>query len=265
MTEILETRESKVIMAKKTVIKIDEEKCIGCCKCANACPGGALAMVNGKAKLVREDFCDGMGVCIGKCPVDAIEFIEVDVSTPEANPSLAQPKTIPAGGCPSAQNMALKNSHPGSGCPSQQAKKFDRSADGGSEDFDPENTSELGAWPIQLHLIRPEAPQFQNADILIAASCSAFSYGSFHKDFLAGKGLVIACPKLDKQEGYLEKLTQFFEMANPKSVTIARMEVPCCSGLTATVKQAREIAQSSQEVKEVIISLDGSIRQVNII
>ncbi len=259
-------------MAKKTVIKIDEDKCIGCGKCANACPGGALAMVDGKAKLVREDFCDGLGVCIGKCPVDAIEFIEVVKETEET--AAASKPSAPTGGCPSAQNMtfAKPQTPPSGGCPSMQSKQFGRSGHGSpcscnssAKDSYSENSSELCAWPIQLHLIRPEAPQFQNADILIAASCSAFSYGSFHKDFLAGKGLVIACPKLDVLDGYVEKLTEMFSVSKLRSVTIARMEVPCCSGLTAMVRQGRDLSGSTVEIKEVTISLDGNIKQTLIV
>lgn len=250
-------------MAKKTVIQIDEDKCIGCAKCANSCPGGALAMVNGKAKLVREDFCDGMGVCIGKCPVDAIKFEEV-----EYEPVKASSPAPSGGGCPSTRNISFDKAKtpPAGGCPSMQSKSFDRdvsacSCNSAAEPVGDVNTSELSAWPIQLHLIRPEAPQFQNADILIAASCSAFSYGSFHRDFLVGRGLVIACPKLDVQDGYYEKLTQMFACSSVRSVTIARMEVPCCSGLTGLVKRARDDSGSNLEIKEVTISLDGNIKQ----
>ena len=245
-------------MAKRTIIKIDDEKCVGCAKCVNACPGGALEMVDGKAKMVRENMCDGIGKCIGKCPVDAIEFIEVES---DALPQTSQPQK--SGGCPSAQNIQM-NRPPAGGCPSMQNKSFARNnnspcASGSKTKAE----SELNAWPIQLHLIRPEAPQFQGADILIAASCSAFSFGSFHQDYLAGKGLVIACPKLDKQEGYLEKLTRIFAESKPNSVTILRMEVPCCSGLTAMVTQARNNSGSSLEVTEEIISVDGNVKQSN--
>ena len=240
-------------MAKRTIIKIDDEKCVGCAKCVNACPGGALEMVEGKARMVRENMCDGIGKCIGKCPVDAIEFIEVES---EASMQAAPQQ----GGCPSAQNVQL-NRPPAGGCPSSQNRNFakDKSTPcSGSSSAIVE--SELNAWPIQLHLIRPEAPQFQGTDILIAASCSAFSFGSFHQDYLAGKGLVIACPKLDVQEGYLEKLTRLFAESNPNSVTVLRMEVPCCSGLTALVTKARDASGNLLPVTEETISVDGKVK-----
>ncbi len=248
-------------MAKRTIIKIDDEKCVGCGKCVNACPGGALEMVDGKAKMVRENMCDGIGKCIGKCPVDAIEFIEI-----ETNDSVPQPVHSHqySSGCPSAQNVQL-NRQPVGGCPSTQNKSFDRGGSTCTMHPEAKVESELTAWPIQLHLVRPEAPQFQGADILIAASCSAFSFGSFHQDYLAGRGLVIACPKLDVQDGYLEKLTRIFAESKPNSVTILRMEVPCCSGLTAMVSQARDNSGSGLPVTEDIISVDGKVKQSKVI
>ncbi len=234
-------------MTTKKRIHINKEKCIGCGKCVNACVGSALELIDGKARLTREDYCDGLGVCIGECPVDAITFEDVEV-----NPEQTAPKPVPAG-CPSTVNKQLKPAAH-SGCPGSAQKQFtpNHSNPTGGE-------SALNAWPIQLHLIRPEAEQFAGKDILIAASCSAFSCGSFHPELLAGKGLVIACPKLDRLDGYDEKLDYFFKYAKARSITVVRMEVPCCSGLTNMVAAARERAQSPQGIREVIISLDGQI------
>ncbi|OXU15823.1 ATP-binding protein [Sedimentisphaera salicampi] len=224
--------------AAKTKIVIDEEKCIGCEQCVNVCQGGALEMVNGKAKLVREDYCDHLGRCIGKCPAGAITFEKEKVDNKNNKKSKSRPE---GGGCPSMQNKTLSG---GSG---------DTEPSAGSE------KSELGAWPIQLHLIRPDAPQFLNSDVLIAASCTAFSFGNFHQFLLRGKSLVIACPKLDKTEGYEEKLTELFVQAQPRSITIARMEVPCCSGLTALAENARNSAETGTVLREVTIGLDGNL------
>lgn len=237
-------------MSKKNRIVIDEDKCTGCGKCVNACVGSALELIDGKAKLTREDYCDGLGVCIGECPYGAITFEEVEVEE-----KAVAPHSPPlAGGCPSAMAKSLKpNVH--TGCPGTAPKTLHPD----KITVDTGSTSALNAWPIQLHLIRPESDQFTGKDILIAASCTAFSYGNFHQDLLAGKGLVIACPKLDRLEGYAEKLEHFFKYAKARSITVIRMEVPCCSGLTNMVAAAREKAGSPQGIREVTLSLDGQI------
>jgi NAD-dependent dihydropyrimidine dehydrogenase PreA subunit len=233
-------------MSKKKVIKINEDKCVGCGKCVNACVGGALELIDGKAKVTREDYCDGMGVCIGQCPFDAISFEEVERIAPAQAASAPAPKQPQgkSGGCPGSMSMKFDR-RPASEAPKAAA-----------------GPSALNAWPIQLHLVSPTAEQFQGADILIAASCSAFSMGSFHPALLEGRGLVIACPKLDMQEGYLEKLTDMFALAAPKSVTIARMEVPCCGGLVRLVEAARAEAGSDLPVSEIVIGLGGEIKAI---
>jgi NAD-dependent dihydropyrimidine dehydrogenase PreA subunit len=235
-------------MVKRNVITIDEEKCVGCGQCVNSCVGGALELVNGKAKLVREDYCDGLGVCVGTCPVGALKVEEKETEPCKSAPHPA----------PEKQSSAKPHA-----CPGKAAMQFNKNKP--HKKNDTEQPSELGAWPVQLHLVSPTAPQFIDADILIAASCSAFAFGSFHSKLLSGKGLVMACPKLDRTEGYIEKLTEIFASAAPRSITIARMQVPCCSGLTNMVTQARNAGGSNIEIKEIIISLQGEILAENII
>lgn len=230
----------------RQIIKIDSEKCTGCRQCVDACVGGAIAMVDGKAKLVRSDFCDGLGICIGHCPAGAIEPIPCDQMA--AKP--AGPPTSPEGG------PASKHACPGTRAtviPRRRPVETAAAAAG----------SALEGWPIQLHLIRPENPTFYKAHLLIAASCTAFAAGDFHARLLAGRQLIIACPKLDRREGYLEKVVALFQQAEPQSVTVARMEVPCCMGLTQLIRQARQIAGSQVELRETIIRLDGRIEEPN--
>ena len=235
-------------MTTKSRIVIDKEKCTGCGKCVNACVGSALELVDGKAELTREDYCDGLGVCIGECPAGAITFEEVEVPQP------TETENKLACGCPSTTARQLKpTTH--SGCPGTAPQRLNPVKAESSQKIE----SELNAWPIQLHLIRPESEQFTGKDILIAASCTAFTCGNFHSELLAGKGLVIACPKLDRLDGYSEKLEHFFKYAKARSITVARMEVPCCSGLTNMVTTARDKAASPQGIREVTISLTGEI------
>ncbi len=240
-------------MPTKTTIKIDHDACIGCGQCAAACPKSVIEMQDGKAVAVRELQCDGLGACIGECPVDAIRFIETEVPN-EAEPPPPQPQ---ASGCPSG------------GCPSLLNRVFNKTADPDApsdatpapSEPTPPAASALGHWPVQLHLIRPDAPQYRGGDILVAATCTAFAMGGFHEQLLRGRSLLVACPKLDRQEGYREKLAEIYRSAAPRSVTVARMEVPCCRGLTALVAGARADAASSAPTEEVVLSLEGGIRE----
>jgi len=258
----------------KKTIRVDQDKCTGCGLCVSSCPAGALAMVDGKAQLVRADHCDQLGVCIGECPFDAIEFVDVEESTAVAAAPVAAKKSDASPcGCPSHANQVfdvIERPAPepepepeqetlACGCPGHVQQVFET-----TETPEPapaaDLPSQLTAWPIQLHLVQPTAPQFLGADVVIAASCSAFSHGNFHKEFLEGRGLIIACPKLDRQEGYLEKLTQLFRVAQPKRVTVVRMEVPCCSGLTAVIREARNQAGTDTPVVETTIGLSGGVK-----
>ncbi len=230
-------------MSIRNIIRVNEELCDGCGKCITGCEEGALAIVNGKARLIKESFCDGLGDCIGECPTGALtierrEADAFDEAAAAAAVAAARARAAAPAACPGAAQRIF-------------APRAPRAQDGVAAE------SALTHWPIQLHLIVPDAPVFRNADVLIAASCSAFACGRFHPELLEGRSLIIACPKLDRLDGYLDKLTALFLDAEPRSVTVARMVVPCCNGLTFMVKQAREMASSDVPVDEVIIGLEG--------
>jgi NAD-dependent dihydropyrimidine dehydrogenase PreA subunit len=255
-------------MALREIIRIDEDLCNGCGNCVTGCHEGALEIIDGKARLVRESFCDGLGACIGTCPTgaltiekrDANEFDEAAVAVAMA--AVASPKpAISGGGCPGSAPRTAGEPHApahGGGCPGSMQRQL-RPSPAATDAPAGAVPSQLAQWPIQLHLIHPLAPQFQGGHLLVAADCTAFAFGAFHSDFLKGKALVIACPKLDDDQGYMEKLVDLFTDAKPASVTVARMEVPCCGGLVRLVVEARDRAQSPLKVEEVIVGVEGGI------
>lgn len=259
-------------MPVRNIIRIDEEKCNGCGQCIVDCAEGALAIIDGKAKLVKESFCDGLGACIGNCPTGALTLEERDAPEFElptdlahaggsaAQPSHSEPRP-PVRSCPSSAPGAFQ-AHTG-GCPGSRARQFNRGENDVQAPSDADAPSALGHWPIQLHLVNFAAPHFQNAEVMIAADCSAFACGSFHPRLLKGKAVAIACPKLDDPSGYMEKLTSLFGQANPQSVTVVRMEVPCCRGIVQWVLAARNQAGSNLPVDEVIIGVEGALIQRN--
>ena len=216
----------------RRIITIDESKCNGCGLCARACHEGAIGMVEGKAKLLREDYCDGLGDCLPACPMNAISFEEREAPAYNEAAVLAAKK---------AKETAQSRSCPGTACQSVQ-----------------NIASELVNFPVQIKLLPPNAPYFDGADLLIAADCTAFSYGNFHRDFMKDKVTMIGCPKLDAVN-YAEKLTQIFRENDIRSVTVTRMTVPCCGGLSFAVQNA--IAASGKQIplNIVTISPDGRI------
>lgn len=245
---------------KRNVIEINEEKCIGCGLCATACMQGAIEIIDGKAKLVSESYCDGLGMCLPKCPVDAIHVVEKD--TEAFNPErknikakTAEAKPMEASGC---------------GCAGSAAKSIERSGviqldaipvtskSAVSESFSV--PSELMQWPVQLKLVSPNAPYFNNADLLIAADCTAFAYGDFHRDFIKGKVTIIGCPKLDDNQYNTDKIAQILSANTIKSITVVRMEVPCCGGMIQAVRTAMLKAECIVPYSEITISTDGRIK-----
>ena len=233
---------------KRKIIRIDEEKCNGCGACAAACHEGAIEMVNGKAKLTREDYCDGLGDCLPACPMDAIHFEEREA--PAYNEEAVrqaklqkQGKKLPCG-CPGTQSKAIRrDSTPGPAPIARPASAV---------------TSQLQQWPCQIKLVPVHAPYFDGANLLIAADCTAYAYGNFHNDFIRNHITLIGCPKLDEGDS-TEKLTAIIANNNIRSVKIVRMEVPCCGGIEMAVKRALQASGKFIPWQVVTISTDGKI------
>lgn len=231
----------------RKIIKIDEEKCNGCGLCAKACHEGAIGMVNGKARLLRDDYCDGLGDCLPVCPVDAISFEEreaaaYDEAAVKAHMAAQKAASEEKGcGCMSA---AFNGAFSTNDCSS--------AASCSCTDNTPEIPSALTHWPVQIKLAPVAAPYFDNADLLIAADCSAYACGSFHSTFMKDKVTLIGCPKLD-MVNYAEKLTAIIASNNIRSVTVTRMEVPCCGGIEFAVRQA--VADSGKNIPLDIITI----------
>jgi Pyruvate/2-oxoacid:ferredoxin oxidoreductase delta subunit len=246
---------------KRHIITIDEEKCNGCGQCVDACAEGAIQLVNGKAKLVRDDYCDGLGACLGECPQGAISMEEREA--PAFDPAAVSAHLGHTPAKAAAPSVPPHGPHPGSGCPGMAMLDFGK-ASKRTAPGTPGKTatpSELRQWPIQLHLVPPTAPYWRNADLLLAADCTAFALGGFHGELLAGRRLIIACPKLDDTAGYVEKLTTILAENEIHSLTVARMEVPCCGGLVRIAQLA--LAASGRDIpfEVVTVGIQGDIRR----
>ncbi len=231
----------------RKIISIDEEKCNGCGACAAACHEGAIDMVDGKAKLLRDDYCDGLGDCLPACPTGAITFVEREAAAYDEQAVMENKKKQASNAC---------SIH--AGCPGHQAKKLSPLAYSVSETVHPAVSSQLGQWPCQIKLVPVNAPYFDGAKLLIAADCTAFAYANLHNDFMKGKITLIGCPKLDSVD-YSEKLTEIIKRNQIQSVTIVRMEVPCCGGLENAVKKALQNSGKFIPWQVVTISVDGKI------
>lgn len=248
----------------RKIVKIDPVKCNGCGECVPSCAEGAIKLINGKAVLSAENLCDGLGACLGECPQGAISIEERES---EAFDEVAVAKHLAAEGKQPPQNHPTehKTLHPhhgdGGGCPGSRAMTFARPADPASSETEIKSRqSQLGQWPVQLHLVSTTAPYFQGADLLITADCVPVAYAGYHEDFLKGKAVVMGCPKLDDNEFYTQKLTELFSKSDIKSITVLKMEVPCCGGIAMAARRALEASGKHIEYKEVTIGIQGQIK-----
>jgi len=267
---------------KRKIITIDETKCNGCGDCVPNCPEGAIRIVDGKARLVSDVYCDGLGACLGRCPEGAITVEEREAEKYDERKVMEN--VIRQGGKAIREHLEHLKSHgeegyrrealsvlkekgipvpaesvPGKpsacGCPS--ARIVHSPVEGDAPEAGPRPPS-LKQWPVQLNLVPPHAPFLAGADLLVAADCVPVAYAGFHDDLLRGRRVVVGCPKFDDREAYREKLAEYFRNNEIKSVTVARMEVPCCGALTALVEEARKVSGKEIPLREVIIGINGA-------
>lgn len=231
---------------KRRIIEIDRDKCTGCGICVDACHEGAIGLVDGKAALLRDDYCDGLGDCLPTCPTGAISFVEreaLEYNEAEVKRNMEEKKKLAPLPC---------------GCPGTHAKSIERAAVTPTHTACEKPVSQLRQWPVQIKLAPVNAPYFENAQLLVAADCTAYAYANFHQDFIRGKITLVGCPKLDSVD-YSEKLCEIIRQNNIKSLSIVRMEVPCCGGLEQAVKTALLNSGKMIPWQVVTISTDGRI------
>ena len=252
-------------MSKRKVIEVSRDRCNGCGLCTTACAEGALEMdAKNKAVLVREIFCDGIGACLDVCPTGALKIVERESGAYDAG--AAYRHVLESRGREAAAKVhGIKpgpSPHVLSGCTGSAAREIPSASESGDGPA-ASGKSRLSQWPIQLHLVSPSAPYFKGSDLLVAADCTAYALGSFHQDLLRGKMLAIACPKLDETEGYVEKLAEIIGQNGLRSLTVAIMTVPCCTGLLRMVREAVARSGEPLEEKKVVIGIDGRIVQTD--
>ena len=251
-------------MAVREVIEIDEKLCDGCGDCVTACAEGAIAIIDGKARLISDVYCDGLGACLGHCPQGALKVIhreaeEFDEQAVEDRLVQLRKKSSAAPAPPQLSVVSPQPIIAGGGCPGSRAQMHQPAAPNPSVACEGPS-SQLRHWPVQLHLVAPTAPFFQKQDVLLAADCVAFAVGDFHQRFLAGSSLAIACPKLDSnQEIYLQKLVAMIDEAEIRSLKVMVMEVPCCSGLVRLVEEALQRAVRKLPVECFVVGTHGHI------
>ena len=281
----------KVMKAKRNIIKIDEEQCNGCGACVSGCHEGALQMIDGKARIISELYCDGLGACIGECPVGAITIEEREAEpydeiavmkriVPKGEATIlahlkhlkehGEMRYLKAGINYLRENNLtvnpdlLKNDREkpqmACGCPGSMERSFVEKTP--TEHANPLYKSQLTHWPVQLHLLNPQAGFFHGADVVLAADCTAYAYADFHNRFIRNHTLAIACPKLDSnKEAYISKIVTMIDTAQINTLTVVIMEVPCCGGLLQLVKMAAEQASCKVPIKKVVIGIQGEVKE----
>ena len=233
---------------KRRIIEIDQDKCNGCGACAAACHEGAIAMVDGKAQLMRDDYCDGLGDCLPTCPTGAITFVEREAAAYDEQAVMENKQ----------RKMRKEGMTLPCGCPGSQSRNIQRQDAPTVETPQAQQTSRLSQWPVQIKLVPVNAPYFDGARLLIAADCTAYAYANMHSEFMKGKITLIGCPKLDAVD-YTDKLTEIIRGNDIQSVTIVRMEVPCCGGLEHAAREALRASGKFLPWQVVTISVDGKI------
>jgi len=249
----------------RKIVEIDEAKCDGCGDCIPSCAEGALAVVDGKVRLVRDLLCDGLGACLGTCEKGALRVVEREAEAfdhaavelhlgARGRHGAPPPHAAPAASCPGTRAVDL-----GPPPPPRRGLAVLQGGPVGLPAREPVGGSTLRQWPVQLHLVQPGAPYFQDAHLLVAADCVPFAYARFHEDFLAGKRLVVGCPKLDDNEAYVGKLAQILGRGTIRSVTVVKMVVPCCGGIALAARRAIALSGRDVPYSEVTVGTDGGI------
>lgn len=254
---------------KRQIIRIDEEKCNGCGACVPACVEGALRIIDGKARLVSDVFCDGLGACLGDCPQGALTIEEREAPAFDEEAALANAATSQTGAGQTAQPAQFVQRVPAApvhaaahagGCPGSRAMSLGGRAAAPTRVPSPEGLpSELAHWPVQLMLLPVRAPFWQGSDLLVCADCVPFAYPDFHRGLLRGHAVAVGCPKLDDANFYVEKMAAIFQANDIHSVTVAHMEVPCCSGLVRVVRKALEQAEKDLPVRDLTVTARGEL------
>ena len=252
---------------RRKVIQIDDTRCNGCGLCIPACPEGALQIIEGKARLVKEQFCDGLGACLGDCPEDALHIVEMEAEYYDADGVAAELKQK------SPELLAKHHEHlnehneeiarvmkpaepsPVFACPGSKMRHWQENT--AIEAPAIRKQSRLRQWPVQLHLVPPGAPYFRNADIMIVADCVPFAYPNFHEDFVKDRAIAVGCPKLDDVDAYIEKISQIIRISNPDRLSVAYMEVPCCSGLVHLTRKAIELSGRDIPLETILVTIKG--------
>jgi len=235
---------------KRNIIEIDENLCDGCGRCVDACAEGAITIEDGKARVISDSFCDGLGACIGECPQGALTIVQRVTDDFDEN---AVAEHLKQQRSPDSKDMLP------CGCPSSHVQSFSPSAaaaDGGDTSSGP---TALSHWPVQINLVPPHAPFIRNADVVVAADCTAYAYPDFHRKLLKGRPLLIGCPKFDNTDAYIEKFTEILSTSAITSITVVVMEVPCCSALPNLIKEAMRRADTTIPLETVVIGMKGTI------